>query len=98
MKKIIAVLVSTLAFAAASQAQTQSPSTEIRESTDPAKVAEVERRAAELQASQQSQGTGASSGSSDSASDRHGMKGRKHHGARSGQESGKSGASGSGSR
>lgn len=69
-KKSIAVLVSMLAAASAVQAQSQgmSPSTEIRESTDPARVAEVERRAQELMSRQQtSPGMGASSGSSDAA-------------------------------
>jgi len=76
-KKSIAVLVSLLAAASVAQAQSQgmSPSTEIRESTDPARVAEVERRAQELMSRQQtSPGMGASSGSSDAAASERQMK------------------------
>lgn len=82
-KTSLAIIASLFAVAASAQAQTQtqsmSPTTEIRESTDPSRVAEVERRAAEIMSRQQSgSGMGASSGSSDtSASDRP-MKERRH--------------------
>lgn len=49
MKKIsLALLFAMMSFAGLGHAQTDSPSTEIRESTDPSKIAEVERRAQEL--------------------------------------------------
>jgi hypothetical protein len=72
MKKIfLAALISSFAFAGGAQAQDMSQG--IRESTDPAKVADVERRASELQARQQSadQQSGASGES--------GMKSKKKH-------------------
>lgn len=87
-KTSIAVLASLLALASVAQAQSQdmSPSTEIRESTDPAKIAEVERRAAEIMSQQQSgQGMDASSGASDSSTADRPMKERKHK-SRSGRE------------
>ncbi|GIZ51588.1 hypothetical protein [Noviherbaspirillum aridicola] len=91
-KTAIAVLVSMLAAASAVQAQSQSmsPSTEIRESTDPARVAEVERRAADLMSRQQSSsGTGAASGTSDASSAERPMKKRQHQGrARQGKTEG----------
>lgn len=47
----IAVILSALGFAGSVHAQ--APMSEIRESTDPARVADVEQRAADLQARQQ---------------------------------------------
>ena len=49
----LAVFVSLLALTGATYAQSQSPSTEIRESTDPDRAAQVEQRAADIQARQQ---------------------------------------------
>lgn len=93
MKKApLAILVSMLSLAATAYAQ--SPSTEIRESTDPAKAAEVEQRAADIQARQQSGGQDMTSGDS-STSKRH-MKQRsraKKHAPRQ-PKAGSSGASG----
>lgn len=68
MRKLsVALFISLLSFAATSQAQTQSPSTEIRESTDPAKAAEVEQRAMEIQQRQEAAGRDATSGDSGEA-------------------------------
>lgn len=73
MKKTkLAMLVSLVSLAAAVQAQ--APSTEIRESTDPAKAAEVEQRAAEIQARQQSAAQDATSGSSGTEATKSGMR------------------------
>lgn len=49
----LAVFISMLTLAGATYAQSQSPSTEIRESTDPDRAAQVEQRASEIQARQQ---------------------------------------------
>lgn len=63
MKKTsLAIFVSMLSLAATGYAQ--APSTEIRESTDPAKAAEVEQRAADIQARQQAAEQNMSSGDS----------------------------------
>lgn len=76
----LAMLVSLTSFAAAVHAQVQAPSTEIRESTDPAKVAEVEQRAAEIQARQQSAAQDATSGSSGTEATKSGMRAKsKQH-------------------
>jgi hypothetical protein len=53
---------------------------DIRESTDPAKVDDVERRAREIQARQQMGDAGATSGSSDTQGESASGKGKKHHG------------------
>lgn len=59
MKKThLAVFVALLSLSAASFAQ--SPTSEIRESTDPAVAADVERRAMEIQQRQQDASSGAS--------------------------------------
>jgi hypothetical protein len=55
-------------------------SSDIRESTDPAKVDDVERRAREIQARQQMSDTGATSGSSDTQGESASGRGKKHHG------------------
>lgn len=61
MKKIsLAWLVSLLSLSGMVFAATPSPTSEIRESTDPDKAAAVERRAEELRAQQQQQQSGAS--------------------------------------
>jgi hypothetical protein len=83
MKKTsIAMLISLLSVTGAVFAQSQAPSTEIRESTDPAKVADVEQRAADIQARQQASSSSQdmSSGSSDSATtqSRSGHGGKRH--------------------
>lgn len=81
MKKTsMAMLISLLSVAGAVVAQSQAPSTEIRESTDPAKIADVEQRAADIQARQQAATSGPdmSSGSSDSAT----TKSRSGHGGK----------------
>ena len=69
-----------LLFAAAT-AFAQSPQSSIRESTDPARVAEVERRAQELRSGQPTMAPGAQPGTQRSASGNHGhMHGdRMHH-------------------
>lgn len=70
-KSAFTVLVSTLAFAGLAYAQ--SPASEIRESTDPARVADVEQRAADLQARQQAarmEMTSGDSGTSDASDSR----------------------------
>jgi len=54
----MSMIVLPLLFSAAS-AMAQAPETTIRESTDPAKVAEVERRAQELRSAQSQSGTSA---------------------------------------
>lgn len=56
----ITVAVLPLLFSAAA-AFAQSPESTIRESTDPARVAEVERRAAELRSGQSTMGPGSQS-------------------------------------
>lgn len=92
----------TVSVQAQSPSQSMSPSTEIRESTDPARIAEVERRAAELMSrGQTSPSMDATSGSSGTSSGEQRMKSRRHgaHGGmgRSGDTGGGAGA-GSGSR
>lgn len=72
MKKIfLAALVASFALGGAVHAQDMSQG--IRESTDPAKVADVERRANEMQSRQQS------ADQQSGASDEQGMKGKKKH-------------------
>lgn len=86
MNKVsIAAIAALLAIASSAQAQTRtqdlSPTTEIRESTDPSTVAEVERRAADIMSRQQSGNSmGASSGSSDAATGDMHRKQRRHDG------------------
>jgi hypothetical protein len=102
LKLILAsLLAASGAMGAAGLAMATDPTSEIRESTDPGKVADVESRARELQARQQmgvtgtsgTSGTsGMSSGSSDSGAaggterKRH-AKGKKHHGKHGGHRS-----------
>ena len=76
----VSVAVLPLLFAAAT-AFAQSPQSSIRESTDPARVAEVERRAQELRSGQSTMGSGAQPQTQRSASGDHGhMHGdRMHH-------------------
>ncbi|OWW22043.1 hypothetical protein [Noviherbaspirillum denitrificans] len=81
MRKVsLALFVSLLALSGAGYTQSQSPSptSEIRESTDPARYDDVMRRAQEIQ-SRQSSSADMSSGSSDTMkkSGRH-MKSKKH--------------------
>ncbi len=64
-KPAAAILFTMLSFAATAYAQ--SPSSEITESTDPAKIADVEQRAREIQERQQARERDATSGSSDEA-------------------------------
>jgi hypothetical protein len=90
-KTIIAVLISMLPLVGANAAKPQAPTSEIRESTDPATVADAERRAAEVQ-SQQSATSGASSGSSGAT---HHKKHAKKHSAKA--KKAKSGDASSGS-
>jgi hypothetical protein len=96
------VLVSALACAGIASAQ--SPALEIRESTDPARVADVEQRAADIQARQQaesqnmtsgSSGSNGSGGSSASGSSASG-EGRKHGKRHSGRQSGDGSSHGAG--
>ncbi|MGH8806667.1 MAG: hypothetical protein ACREX0_02160 [Noviherbaspirillum sp.] len=61
-KTLLAVVVSLLSLAGVSFAQ--APMSEIRESTDPAKAAAVEQRAADIQARQQAAEQRMSSGGS----------------------------------
>ena len=69
-----------LLFAAAT-AFAQSPQSSIRESTDPARVAEVERRAQELRTGQSTMGSGAQAQTQRSMSGDHGhMHGDRMHG------------------
>lgn len=64
-KKSLALFVSAIFATGVALAQTQAPESEVRESTDPAQVAEVERRAAEIIAKQEASGSGTpTSGSS----------------------------------
>lgn len=94
MKKAsLALFVSLLALSGAGYAQSQAPSptSEIRESTDPARYDEVMRRAQELQAQQQSSGASMTSGESETP--RKATKRSKKSGMKSGK--GTSGASGS---
>ncbi|MFC7518265.1 hypothetical protein ACFQUU_24940 [Herbaspirillum sp. GCM10030257] len=83
MKKTsMAMLISLLSVTGVAFAQSQAPSTEIRESTDPAKVADVEQRAADIQARQQASASSQdmSSGSSESTTtkSRSGHSGKGH--------------------
>ena len=71
----ITVAVLPLLFSAAA-AFAQSPQSSIRESTDPARVAEVERRAAELRSGQSTMGSGSQSQMQRQADAEHG---RMHH-------------------
>ena len=64
-KPAAAMLFTMLSFAATAYAQ--SPSSEITESTDPAKIADVEQRARDIQERQQARERDATSGSSDEA-------------------------------
>ena len=75
-----------LLFSAAT-AFAQSPQSSIRESTDPARVAEVERRAQELRSGQSTMGAGGPSQMPHSASGEHGamhQDGMRGHGRRHG--------------
>ena len=85
--RAISLAAMPLLFAAAT-AFAQSPQSSIRESTDPARVAEVERRAQELRSGQSTMGSGAQAQTQRSMSGDHGhMHGdRMHHrGGRHGQ-------------
>ncbi|HVK95047.1 MAG TPA: hypothetical protein VM571_10015 [Noviherbaspirillum sp.] len=67
-KTAVAMLVSLFSIAGAAYAQdpaAQEPTSEIRESTDPAKAAEVEQRAMEIKSRQQSDEQMRTSGASD---------------------------------
>lgn len=92
---VLTALVCGLAFAASAQAQ--APASEIRESTDPARVADVEQRAADLQARQQAarmdMTSGNGSGSSGASGSGEGHKRDKPH---SGHGSGHGAGHGSG--
>ena len=77
----MSMIVLPLFFSAAS-AMAQAPESTIRESTDPAKVAEVERRAQELRSAQGQPGTGAASRMQDMTGGRGAMHGEeygRHH-------------------
>jgi hypothetical protein len=95
MKKIsIALAASLLALSSAgfAQSQTPSPTSEIRESTDPARYDDVMRRAQEIQARQTSS-SDMSSGASDTSTTK--KAGKRMHSKKS-MKQGK-GSSGSGS-
>ena len=100
MKKIsLAVFLSLMAVAGVGIAQTQEPTSEIRESTDPAKHDEVLRRASELEAQQQSNAQMSSGDSGTAKSKRSHSKRQtkaKRHGGSSGSSAdpASSGASG----
>jgi hypothetical protein len=82
----VTVAVLPLLFTAAT-AFAQSPQSSIRESTDPARVAEVERRAQELRSGQPSMGSSGQSQMQHSASGHHGdmhHDGKRGHGRRHG--------------
>jgi hypothetical protein len=89
MKKTsLALALSLLAFSGMALAATPSPTSEIRESTDPGKAAEIERHASELQAQQQNGTANSATGSSDTSGSsasgtshgrKHPHKGTKHH-------------------
>lgn len=79
MKNRLSILLGSLMFVAglgSAIAQTS----DIRESTDPGKVEEVERRAREIQARQQMGEPGMTSGSSDTQGESASGKGKKHGG------------------
>ncbi len=70
-------------FFSASAAFAQAPQSSIRESTDPARVAEVERRAQEMRGGQSSMGQGGSTAMQPSMQGKHGAMhhdGMRHHG------------------
>jgi len=82
----ILVAVLTLLFSAAA-AFAQSPQSSIRESTDPARVVEVERRAQDLRSGQSTMGSGGQSQMQHSATGEHGhmhRDGKRGHGRRHG--------------
>jgi hypothetical protein len=82
----ISVAVLPLLFSAAA-AFAQSPQSSIRESTDPARVAEVERRAQELRSGQSTAGSGGQPQMHRSAAGEHGHMhggGKRGHGGRHG--------------
>lgn len=94
MKKVsLALFVSllTLSGAGFAQSQTPSPTSEITESTDPARADQVMRRAEEIKAQQQASRTEASSGTSDT-----GKKAGKHAKSRKSMKSKRSGGGASG--
>lgn len=75
---VLALLTSTMGIApaiGASKAKVEQPASEIRESTDPAKAAEVEQRASEIQQRQAAAEQKASSGSSGTT---HSKSGKPH--------------------
>lgn len=78
MKKSLLVCMSLFALAGAASAQ-NAPEQGIRESTDPAKIADVERRAQAI--AQQGQSTGASENAGAGASSERAA-GRPHHKAK----------------
>ena len=97
MRKIsIAFFLSLMTVAGVSIAQTQEPTSEIRESTDPAKHDEVLRRAAELE-SQQQRNAEISSGDSGTAKSKSSSSKRQMKSKRQGATSDTSGSSGAAS-
>ncbi|RZI42879.1 hypothetical protein EGT07_12960 [Herbaspirillum sp. HC18] len=93
-KTSLALFLSMLTLAGAGFAATPSPTSEIRESTDPAKADEVMRHASEIQARQQAADQEMTSGSSGTKSgkSKHGKKSKKH--SKSAKPAGSSGSSG----
>ena len=85
MNRVTVAVLPLLFTAAAAFAQT--PQSTIRESTDPSRVAEVERRAQELRSGQSSMGSGSQSQMQHSTMGDHGQmhhEGRRHHERRHG--------------
>lgn len=94
MKKTsLAIFVAMLSVAAAGHAQ--APSSDIRESTDPAKAAEVEQRAKDIQMRQEQSRKDATSGSSGETRAAKRMKAKKSKARKAKTEAGTSGASSS---
>jgi hypothetical protein len=79
MKNRLSILFGSLMLAT-SLGSAIAQTSDIRESTDPAKVDEVERRAREIQARQQMGDASATSGSSDTQGESASGRAKKHHG------------------
>lgn len=87
MKKTSLVFGISALFLAGASFAAESPTSEIRESTDPAKAAEVEQRAADIQARQQ-QSSGVEASGDSGTSGR--MPGKRMHSKKHGHKAGKS--------
>lgn len=92
MKKTSLALGISVLFLAGASLAAESPTSEIRESTDPSKAAEVEQHAADIQARQQQPSGAEASGDSGTSSR---MPGKRAHSKKHGHKAGKSKAAGS---